>query len=250
VLSLNDPDEDIQVAIPPTHQEENIMSYDPFEDLDDNLLHDPGSEGALEDPLDTVGQHIDTFIQIGKHGWDMGLFTFDEDPTYEVEGSPQIKDWYPCIYDSSVWDGDGDIITGLFHPFEDDLSQHLQGGFQSSLGSCDAYPFGDAYLFYEYFHPSSPLILEEYQDRAIPGQSKVHSMKWKFCHLWDSHEDSQMKRQIFSSSRPEPIPYLISYPWMKHGVFLSYLTSYQSSGSSDCVDEDEDEPSSTYASPL
>jgi hypothetical protein len=37
---------------------------------------------------------------------------------------------------------------------------------------------------------------------------------------------------------------------VKHGVYLSYLTSSQYSGSSDCVDEDEDEPSFTYASPL
>jgi hypothetical protein len=59
-----------------------------------------------------------------------------------------------------------------------------------------------------------------------------------------------MKRQHFSSSRPEPLAYLISSPWVKHGDFLSYLMSSQSSGSSDCVDEDEDEPSSTYASPL
>ena len=58
VLSLNDPDEEIQTTIPPTHQEENTMSYDPFEDLDDNLFHDPGSEEAS----DAVDQHIDTFI--------------------------------------------------------------------------------------------------------------------------------------------------------------------------------------------
>jgi quinol monooxygenase YgiN len=44
VLLLN---EDIQAAIAPTHQEENTMSYDPFEDLDDNMFHDPESEGAL-----------------------------------------------------------------------------------------------------------------------------------------------------------------------------------------------------------
>jgi len=55
VVSLNDPDEDIQATIPPTHQEEKIMSYDPFKDLDDSLFHDPVSEGALEYPLDTVG---------------------------------------------------------------------------------------------------------------------------------------------------------------------------------------------------
>jgi hypothetical protein len=158
VLSLN---EGIQVAIPCRHQEENTMSYDPFEDLDDNLFHDSGSEGALKELSDTVDQYIDTFIQIGKRGWDMSLFTFDEDPTCDVEGSPQTKDWSPCIYDLDVWDGDGDMIIDLLNPFENDLSQHLQG---------DAYPFGDAYFFYEDFQTSSPLILEEYQDIAIPGE--------------------------------------------------------------------------------
>jgi hypothetical protein len=165
VLPLN---EDIQASIPPTHQEENTMSYDPFEDLDASLFHDSRSEAALEELSDTIDQHIDTFIQIGKHGWDMSLFTFDGDPTYDVEGSPQTKDCSPCIYDSDVWDGDGDMIIDLLDPFENDLSQHLQG---------DAYPFGDAYFFYENFQTSSPLILKEYQDIAISGQSEVHSTK-------------------------------------------------------------------------
>jgi hypothetical protein len=62
VLSLNNPDDDIQATIPSTHQEENIMSYGPFEELDENLFHDLGSEGTLEEPSDTVDQHIDTFI--------------------------------------------------------------------------------------------------------------------------------------------------------------------------------------------
>jgi hypothetical protein len=89
------------------------------------MFHDSGSEGALEEPSDTVDQHIDTFIQIGKHGWDMNLFTFDRDPTYDVEGNPQTKHWSSCIYESNVWNGDGDMITNLFDPFENDLSQHL-----------------------------------------------------------------------------------------------------------------------------
>jgi hypothetical protein len=33
-------DEDIQAFVPPAHQEENMMSCDPFEDLDDTLFHD------------------------------------------------------------------------------------------------------------------------------------------------------------------------------------------------------------------
>jgi hypothetical protein len=87
-------------------QEENTMSYDPFEDLDDNLFHDSGSEEAS----DAVNRHIDTFIQIGKRGWDMSLFTFDEDPTYDIEGNTQTNDWSPYIYDSDVWDNDGYMI--------------------------------------------------------------------------------------------------------------------------------------------
>jgi hypothetical protein len=48
-------DEDIQASTPPAHQEENMMSCDPFEDLDDTLFHDFGSEEVLEDPLDATG---------------------------------------------------------------------------------------------------------------------------------------------------------------------------------------------------
>jgi hypothetical protein len=70
----------------------------------------------------------------------MSLFTFEGDPTYDIEGNPQTKDFSLCIYDSNVWDGDDDMITNLLNPLEINLSQHLQG---------DAHPFGDAYLFYE-----------------------------------------------------------------------------------------------------
>jgi hypothetical protein len=47
-------DENIQASAPPAHQEENMMSHDPFEELDDALFHDCGSEEVLEDPLDTT----------------------------------------------------------------------------------------------------------------------------------------------------------------------------------------------------
>jgi hypothetical protein len=51
--------------------------------------------------------------------------------------------------------------------FEDDWLQHFQDDFQSSLGTCDAYIFGDVDLLYEDSHPPSSSILEEYQDMAI-----------------------------------------------------------------------------------
>jgi hypothetical protein len=47
-------DEDIHASFPPTHQEENMMSCDPFEDLDDTLFHDFESEQVLEETLDTI----------------------------------------------------------------------------------------------------------------------------------------------------------------------------------------------------
>jgi hypothetical protein len=51
--------------------------------------------------------------------------------------------------------------------------KHFQGDFQSSLGSCDADPFGDADLFYEDFQPPSSSILDEHQDVAIPRNQNL-----------------------------------------------------------------------------
>jgi hypothetical protein len=138
------------------------------------------------------------------------------------------------------------MIIDLFHPFKDDLSQHFQGDFQSSLGSCDANPFGDADLFYDEFQPPSSLILDEHQDIPIPEESRAHSTKQKYFHIGDFYEDSQMKRQCFSIH--EHVPYLISSSHRNHGVFLGSLMSSQSSGSENHANGDEYDPSSTYDS--
>jgi hypothetical protein len=47
-------DKVIQTFVPPTHQEENIISDNPFEYLDDTLLCDFRSEEVLEEPLDAT----------------------------------------------------------------------------------------------------------------------------------------------------------------------------------------------------
>jgi hypothetical protein len=44
-------DEDIQTSAPQTHQEENMMIFDPLEDLDDVLFHDLESEEVSEENL-------------------------------------------------------------------------------------------------------------------------------------------------------------------------------------------------------
>ena len=47
-------DEDIQTSAPPAHQEENMMSYDPFENFDDALFHDCGNEENCQKDHDEV----------------------------------------------------------------------------------------------------------------------------------------------------------------------------------------------------
>jgi hypothetical protein len=124
-------DEDIQTSTH-AHQEENMMSYNPFENFDDALFHDCGNEEnyqkdldevslakgmnetlsstvpfkedeviqsceevinfydadeIMEQPPDTIDDHIDDFIQIGRCTWDLGCFIFYRDPIYDIEGT-------------------------------------------------------------------------------------------------------------------------------------------------------------------
>jgi hypothetical protein len=72
------------------------------------------------------------------------------------------------MYDSDVWHLDDDMITYLFHPFEDESTQHFHADFWPSLGSCDADPFWDENLFREDSQPPSSSIPDEHQDVAIP----------------------------------------------------------------------------------
>jgi hypothetical protein len=65
------------------------------------------------------------------------------------------EDYISQVSDPYIWNPDDDVVTNLFHPFEDDLSQYTHDEFQLSLGSSDAYPFGDSDVFYEYFQPPS-----------------------------------------------------------------------------------------------
>jgi hypothetical protein len=90
------------------------------------------------------------------------------------------EEWSSYIYDSDVWQPGDDMVTYLFFPFEDDLSQHTQSDLQSSFGT---YPFEDADLFYEDFQPLCS-DFEEYQDMATSEQSEVHSSKQEVFSSW------------------------------------------------------------------
>jgi hypothetical protein len=74
--------------------------------------------------------------------WDVGCFIFYRDPIYDIEGSSCAKgvglssseNFYSCAYDSYSWQPN-DMVTDLFHLFEDDLSQYTQDEFQSICNS-------------------------------------------------------------------------------------------------------------------
>jgi hypothetical protein len=118
-----------------------------------------------------------------------------------------------CI-DSYVWEPNDDMITELIRDTQTILSQ----------------------------------ILEEYQHMATSERSEAHSSKRKYFHLGDFHEDSQVKRRCFST--PEHVPYLLPSSPRDHAVFFRSLISSQSSTSCESLCADEDEPSSTYSTPL
>jgi hypothetical protein len=111
--------EDIHVSTPPAHKDEEMVIFSHTNSL-------------MKEPFDMVDEHIDIFIQTSKRKWDFGCLIFDRDPIYDIEGTPQEKgfelssseNWSSRMYDSDVWQSNDDIITDLFRPLEDDLSQH------------------------------------------------------------------------------------------------------------------------------
>jgi hypothetical protein len=74
------------------------------------------------------------------------------------------EDWPTCMYDSDVFQPNDEMVTYLFFPFEDDLSQH------DLHSSFNTYPFEDAYLIYDNSQPLSSYF-EDYQDVDSVEQS-------------------------------------------------------------------------------
>jgi hypothetical protein len=112
--------EELHASTPPAHKDEKMVIFS-------------HTDGLMKVPFDMVDEPIDTFIQTGRHRWDLGCLKFDRDPIYDIEGSSQAEgvkssseDWSSCMYDSDIWQPGDDMVTDLFFPFEDDLSQHTQ----------------------------------------------------------------------------------------------------------------------------
>jgi hypothetical protein len=92
-------DKVIQASIPPTEEEENVVSRFPFQVFDDALFYDLESKEVLEKPLDVLDpscynegddviDNIDEFICVGKCKWDVTCH--DGDPIYDIQGHFQL----------------------------------------------------------------------------------------------------------------------------------------------------------------
>jgi len=97
------------------HEDPDKLSY--VEHLDETLvsiLHLEEDEVVkpyeeVISPNDIIDQHIDYFIRVGRHRWDMACIIFDKDPIYDIAGSsrmnaelsPSVK-WYSYWADSSI----------------------------------------------------------------------------------------------------------------------------------------------------
>jgi hypothetical protein len=166
---------------------------------------------------DTVDNHIDDFIQIGRCRWDLGCFIFYGDP--QIISSEDLflqpDGPYMCQPD--------DMVTDLFHPFEDDLMQRFQDDFQP--------PYSD---------------FDRHQVVAHPKQSEVHTTKHKYFHVETLGRDLQTKKRRFLSTTNKffykAVPYPVSSYLENHRVFFGSLVLSQPSRSNDLLSEDDDEP--------
>jgi hypothetical protein len=67
-----------QAFVLPTHEDKEMVS----------CSH---TDGFMKEPLDVVGEHIDDFIHVGRHRWEVGCSSFDGDPIYDIEGGFRVK---------------------------------------------------------------------------------------------------------------------------------------------------------------
>jgi hypothetical protein len=195
-----DGDEVTQDSISPSHKDKGMVSCIPFQVFDsyDASFNDLESEEFLEKPLDVVNfssnekrdDHVEDFLRVGMHKWDMSCFHFDGDPIYGIDDDSRIKNeellplehTSTCINYSYFWQHEEDMITKLFQPPRSDSLQHSHDDFQSYPRRYDTYSFKHLELFgEEYFqlplcsdlgeHPCE----HSYEVVIIPGRLGFHN---------------------------------------------------------------------------
>jgi hypothetical protein len=153
---LLDEGEIVQPFFPLVHEVEEAIGLndEEFEDIvettlvsillahkDKEMVISVHIDGIMNENLDMVDEHIDTFIQTGRRTWDFGHFIFYRNPIYDIEGISQekgvelssSKDWSSYVYDSYAWNISDDMVIDQFHLVEDELSPYTHNDFRSSL---------------------------------------------------------------------------------------------------------------------
>jgi hypothetical protein len=151
---------DTQVLKAPAQEETNTVSYLPFQNFDDSLLYDLGSEEEMDEPLNALNpscydtdsdivDDIDEFIRVGRRNWD--VIGSNKDPIYDTEVHfqrlPLQLSYEVTNFDS--WQLGNDIITDTFQTPRDDLVLYSPNDFRSYLEDFDEYPSEHLDLFYE-----------------------------------------------------------------------------------------------------
>jgi hypothetical protein len=121
----------IQASIHLPHEEENMVTYTPFQVFDVASFHVSKREEVLEEPLDALDpscyekgsdtvDNIDEFIHVGMRKWD--VIGSNEDPIYDIEGHFQklpLQLSYEVTNFDNWQQGDG-MFTNFFQTPKDD----------------------------------------------------------------------------------------------------------------------------------
>jgi len=138
-----------------------------------------------------VDHHIDDFINIGRHRWDVSYFIFYGDPIYDMQSSFQMKnDDVLLSYDLVIKKIDDDMIADSFSPLGDSLLQSTHDDVHSCLRICDACPFEHSYWLYDEYFPSSlHSNFDEHETLVTLEQSKTHTIEQQYFCPGDSCMD-------------------------------------------------------------
>jgi hypothetical protein len=176
-------DEDIQIYSSPAHQEENMMSYNHFENFDDDLFHNFGNEENFQKDLDEVS------LAEGMNETLLSSFPFEENEIIqsceEVINSydaNEIMEQPPDIVDDHIDDfiqtGRGKWGFGCFIFYEDtiyDIESTSQIKDTERISSEDLflYPNGPYMcqpddMVTHFFHPFKDDLTLHFQDDFQP----------------------------------------------------------------------------------
>lgn len=67
-----------QALVLPRHEDKEMVSCCHTDEL-------------ITEPLNAVGEHINDFIRVGRHSWEVAYSSFDGDPIYDIDGGFQVN---------------------------------------------------------------------------------------------------------------------------------------------------------------